>query len=118
MIFTKILIKNKFPKATFNHPPFKNCNFIDSKCHISFHTSASFQFQEPRHHLGHFLPHANQIIQFAKDHLTKRVILNVIIGLVEKCMECFIIVRVKFSTPCIMTSFIHDLTLNLGHWII
>jgi hypothetical protein len=30
MIFNKILIKNKFPKATFNHPPFRNCNFIDS----------------------------------------------------------------------------------------
>jgi hypothetical protein len=39
MIFTKIFIKNKFPKATCNHPPFNNGNFIHSKCHISFHTS-------------------------------------------------------------------------------
>ncbi len=52
MIFTKILIKNKFLKATCNHPPFSNCNSIDSKCHVSFHTSASFQIQEPWHHLS------------------------------------------------------------------
>jgi hypothetical protein len=38
MIFIKIVIKNKFPKATCNHPPFNNCNSIDSK-------------------LSHFLPH-------------------------------------------------------------
>ncbi len=68
MIFNKILIKNKFSKRTCNHPPFSNYNFIDLKCHISFHTSTSFQFQEPWYHLGDFLTHANQIIQFAKDH--------------------------------------------------
>jgi len=68
MIFTKILIKNKFLKATCNHPPFSNCNSIDSKCHISFHTSTSFQFQEPWHHVCDFLTYANEIIQFTKDH--------------------------------------------------
>jgi len=67
-IFTKILIKNKVLKATCNHPPFSNCNSIDSKCHISFHTSTSFQFQEPWHHVCDFLTYANEIIQFAKDH--------------------------------------------------
>ncbi len=67
-IFIKILIKNKFPKATCNHPPFNNCNSIDSKCHISFHTTISFQFQEPSNHLCDFLTYANEIIQFAKDH--------------------------------------------------
>ncbi len=68
MIFIKILIKDKFSKCTWNHPPFSNYNSIDSKCHISFHTSTPFQFQEPWHHLGDFLTHANEIIQFAKDH--------------------------------------------------
>ncbi len=67
MIFTKIFIKNKFPKATCNHPPFSNCNFVDSKCHISFHTSTSFKYQEPWHHVGDFLTHASEIIQFSKD---------------------------------------------------
>jgi hypothetical protein len=42
MIFTKILIRNKFSKCTWNHPPFSNYNSMDSKCHISFHTSISF----------------------------------------------------------------------------
>jgi len=46
MIFIKILIKNKF-HVSWNRPPFSNYNSIDSKCHISFHTSASFQFQKP-----------------------------------------------------------------------
>ncbi len=59
MIFTKILVKNKFSKHTCNYPPFSNCNFIDSKCHISFHISTSFQFQGPWQHLGDFLTHAN-----------------------------------------------------------
>jgi hypothetical protein len=62
MIFIKIVIKNKFPKATCNHPPFNNYNSIDSKRHISFHTTTSFQFQKPWHHLGDFLTYGNEII--------------------------------------------------------
>jgi hypothetical protein len=115
MIFTKILIKNKFPYATCNHPPSSNCNSIDSKCHISFHTSTSFQFQEPWHHLGDFSTYTNEIIQFAKDHPCNQ--RNDFechhIGLVEKCIESFIIVHVKFSTPCIMASFISWLDIKL-----
>ncbi len=68
MICSKILIKNKFLKVTCNRARFNNCNSIDSKCHISFHTSTSFQFQEPWHHLGDFLTYPNEIIQFGKDH--------------------------------------------------
>ncbi len=68
MIFIKILIKSKFLKATRNHPPLNNCNSIDSKWQISLHTTSSFQFQKPWHHLGDFLTYANEIIQFAKDH--------------------------------------------------
>ncbi len=90
-IYCRSSSKTKFFKATCNHPPFNNSNSIDSKCHIFFHTSTSFQFQEPWHHLGDFLTYSNEIIQFAKDH---------------PCNQRSDFESHHCTCPCIMASFI------------